>query len=181
MLLQHRLNEIASHISGYQSQIDELNAKIAALQAHAQRVGSVEAAMESAVQQLQTAIAMINQVCPDELADFKDVINEQFGTPVAELPASDTEVEPEPPAPTSPDAPEVFDSWEAADAAIQATKPSPVIDPAEGVIPEGEGDEATKPEWNDLSWPDFVKYAASKGIKTKGKKRGDIELELLNQ
>ena len=180
MLLQHRLNEIASHISGYQSQIDELNAKIAALQAHAQRVGSVEAVMESAVQQLQTAIAMINQVCPDELAEFKDVINEQFGTPVAELPAADTEVEPEPPAPTSPNSPEVFDSWEAAEAVIMETEPNTVIDPTEGVIPDGEG-EATKPEWADLNWQEFVRYAASKGIKTKGKKRGDIELELLGR
>lgn len=177
MLLQHRLNEIQSVIAGYQSQIDELNAKIAALQAHAQKVGSVEAAMESAVQQLQTAIAMINQVCPDELAEFKDIIDEQFGTPVAELPAAadTTDVEPET-APTNPDAPEASDSREATEATIQSVEAINLTD----AIPDGEG-EATKPEWNDLSWQEFVKYAASKGIKTKGKKRGDIELELFSQ
>ncbi|MFB2878551.1 hypothetical protein [Floridanema aerugineum] len=200
MLLQHRLNEIQSVVSGYQAQIDELNAKISALQAHAQKVGSVEAAMESAVQQLQTAIAMVNQVCPDELPEFKDVINSQFGdAPIAELPAANEttdSIEPtEPTAPTASTKPsgcDVYSDWESADKAIAAMKPNEVIDPTKGVI-DVEPTEAAeptespapspeqKPPYHALSWREFLSYAKAQGVNTKGKTRAEIELELLSQ
>lgn len=195
MLLQHRLNEITSHIAGYQSQIDELNTKIAALQAHAQKVGSVEAAMESAVSQLQVAIVMVRSVCPDELAEFQSVIAAQFGeAPIAELPeaAEPTTAPTEPTVPSNPNAPEVFDNWEDADRTINATEPNKCIDPTaeaidvtadKAIAPDDSDSSDTivmpKPEWHYLTWPQLVKYAASKGIKVKGKTRGELESELL--
>jgi len=175
MLLQHRLNEIQSVISGYQAQIDELNNKISALQSHAQKVLSVEQAMESAVSQVQTAIAMVNQVCPDELVEFKIVIDSQFGdAPIAELPASvnPTEaVEPtEPDAPINP--PET--TTEPATVDVEATSEN------DQTVSKSVDSLDQKPEWHSLSWQKFKTYAKNKGINTKGKTKAEIEMELLS-
>lgn len=61
------------------------------LQAQLQRIGSVESKMESAVKQLQEAIADIKEVCPEELDVFENTVSELFsGETVAFLePASD--------------------------------------------------------------------------------------------
>jgi hypothetical protein len=40
---------------------------------------------------------------------------------------------------------------------------------------------ASKPLYHSLSWREFLSYAKQQGINTKGKTRGEIELELLNQ
>lgn len=106
MLLQHRLDEINSIINGYQVQIEQLQSQIQSLQAHAQKVGSVEAAMESAVSQLQVAINMVNSVCPDELNQFSQVVVSQFevSADAPQLQAVETIAEVIPDEPTS-DAP----------------------------------------------------------------------------
>lgn len=171
MLLQHRLNEIQSVISGYQAQIDELNNKISALQSHAQKVLSVEQSMESAVAQLQTAISMVNQVCPDELSAFQDVINNQFGdAPIAELPpANDTTDSVEPTEPTAPTNPP------------ETTAEAPTVDVETSETDNKKIDSSEqKPEWYGLSWQKFKTYAKNKGINTKGKTKAEIELKLLS-
>lgn len=113
MLLSNRINQIQVIVDDYQSQIEELNRKIRELQAHAQQVQSVESAMESAAQQVQNALAMLRQICPDEEAGFKAVMDECFaGRAIAELPPIEAKAEPvEEPAPTpaepSQDTPQV--------------------------------------------------------------------------
>lgn len=109
MLLQHRLDEINSIINGYQAQIEQLQNQISQLQSHAQKVGSVEAAMESAVSQLQTAINLVNSVCPDELNRFREVVVSQFEVSACppqlqpvESEAKSTDAETNPPASTIP-------------------------------------------------------------------------------
>lgn len=109
MLLQHRLDEINSIINGYQAQIEQLQNQISQLQSHAQKVGSVEAAMESAVHQLQTAINLVNSVCPDELNRFREVVVSQFEVSTCppqlqpvESEAKSTDAETNPPASTIP-------------------------------------------------------------------------------
>lgn len=96
MLLNNRLNQIASDINSYEVQIAEMQEKIRELQAHSQLVGSTESAMESAVSQLLNAISLINQVCPDELKEFKRVVSDCFSMPVAALEAVVEPVESEP-------------------------------------------------------------------------------------
>lgn len=97
MLLQHRLDEINSIINGYQAQIEQLQNQISALQSHAQKVGSVESAMESAVHQLQTAINLVNSICPDELNQFREVVLSQFQVSASppQLQAVESKAEPE--------------------------------------------------------------------------------------
>ncbi|MBP0021951.1 MAG: hypothetical protein J7647_30890 [Cyanobacteria bacterium SBLK] len=97
MLLQEPKARVERQIQATQEQIDRLHKEQEQLQAYLQQLGSVESAMESAVKQVQTAIALGHKVCPDELADFHAKVNGLFdGTPVAELPEAVDPVESEP-------------------------------------------------------------------------------------
>ncbi|MEM9541746.1 MAG: hypothetical protein AAGA60_19905 [Cyanobacteria bacterium P01_E01_bin.42] len=87
MLLQEPKARVERQIQAIQEQIDRLHKEQEQLQAYLQQLGSVESAMESAVKQVSTAIALGQKVCPDELAGFHATVNGLFdGTPVAELP-----------------------------------------------------------------------------------------------
>lgn len=97
MLLQEPKARVERKIQAIQEQIDRLHKEQEQLQTYLQQLGSVESAMESAVKQVQTAIALGQKVCPDELSSFHATVNGLFdGTPVAELPDTVDPVESEP-------------------------------------------------------------------------------------
>ena len=92
-------NLIASHQETYadiQAKIDELQEQQRKIQAYLQQLGSVESQMVSAVQMLQEAIFSINEVCPDQLAEYQQTVAGLFSSPVAMLESSQPEPQPEP-------------------------------------------------------------------------------------
>lgn len=85
MLFTSKINDVQSAIEGRLDLITQLEAQIEALrqenleqQQFLQALGSAEAAAESALTQVQTAIAMINHVDEDQLQVFKDAILSAF-------------------------------------------------------------------------------------------------------
>jgi hypothetical protein len=98
-------NLIASHQATYadiQARIEELQEQQRKIQAYLQQLGSVESQMVSAVQMLQEAIHSINEVCPDQLAEYQQTVAGLFSSPVAMLESS----QPEPQSPTPSPEPE---------------------------------------------------------------------------
>lgn len=92
-------NLIASHQESYadiQAKIEDLQEQQRKIQAHLQQLGSVESQMVSAVQMLQEAISSINEVCPNELAEYQQTVVGLFSSPVAMLESSQPDPEPEP-------------------------------------------------------------------------------------
>lgn len=109
MLLTNRINAINATIESYLEEIQNLQAKVTHLQAHAQEVSGAEQAAESALNQIDTAIAMLAAVCPEEIETFKAAINAKFGQGLPQLEATkntDTIQAdiPTPPEPYSPEA-----------------------------------------------------------------------------
>jgi hypothetical protein len=92
-------NLIASHQESYadiQAKIEDLQEQQRKIQAYLQQLGSVESQMVSAVQMLQEAISSINEVCPNELAEYQQTVVGLFSSPVAMLESSQPDPEPEP-------------------------------------------------------------------------------------
>ena len=103
MLFTAKISQIETAITDRLDLITQLEAQIEALrqenlqeQQFLQALGSAEAAAESALTQVQTAIAMINHVDPSQLETFKDAILAAFNGHTPILP-------PEPP--TDPSGP----------------------------------------------------------------------------
>ncbi len=102
MLLQALTAHQQELYASIQSQIEQLQEKQRQIQAFMQQLGSVESKMVSDAQMVQEAIASINEVCPDELNNYKELITGLFNSPIAQLPASpdnggDDEPDPTPP------------------------------------------------------------------------------------
>ena len=92
-------NLIASHQETYadiQAKIEDLQEQQRKIQAYLQQLGSVESQMVSSVQMLQEAIHSINEVCPDQLAEYQQTVAGLFSSPVAMLESSQPEPQPEP-------------------------------------------------------------------------------------
>jgi len=90
---------IASQQSAYadiQSQIELLQEQQRKIQAYLQQLGAVESQMVSAAQMVQEAIHSINEVCPDQLAEYQKTIAGLFSSPVAMLESSQPEPQSEP-------------------------------------------------------------------------------------
>lgn len=85
MLLQNRLNSINSQIKVYVDEIAKLQARVTQLQTHAQEVQGAEQAAESALAQIDTALAILAAICPDEINLFKDAIDAKFCAPLPQL------------------------------------------------------------------------------------------------
>lgn len=99
MLLTSLIGSFQNQYADIQAQIEELQEQQRKIQAYLQQLGSVESQMVSAVQMLQEAIASINEVCPDQLAEYQETVVGLFSVPVAALEASQPEPQPE----TQPD------------------------------------------------------------------------------
>ena len=111
MLFNAKINEIQSQVSANSQEIEvlllrveELRAQNLAMENHLQQLGSAENAAESAIEQIKTALMMINAISPAEVQTFKGAIDSLFdcerpqlaacGEPVES--AVDPEPEPEP-------------------------------------------------------------------------------------
>jgi hypothetical protein len=99
MLLTQLIDQQQSTYAQIQVQIEALQEQQRQIQAYLQRLGSVESQMVSAAQVIQEAIASINEVCPDELASYKELISGLFNKPLAALPGNDDDPEPTDPTP----------------------------------------------------------------------------------
>jgi hypothetical protein len=85
MLFTTKINDVQSAIESRLDLISSLEAQIEALrqenleqQQFLQALGSAEAAAESALTQVQTAIAMVNAVDPEQLETFKNAVLAAF-------------------------------------------------------------------------------------------------------
>jgi hypothetical protein len=95
MLLTNLIASFQNQYADIQAQIEELQEQQRKIQAHLQQLGSVESQMVSAVQMLQEAIGSINEVCPDQLAEYQGTVTGLFSVPIAALNPSQPEAEPE--------------------------------------------------------------------------------------
>lgn len=112
MLLSNRIDAINATIESYLQDIQILQAKVTHLQSHAQEVAGAQQAAESALAQIDTAIAMLTAICPDEIATFQAAIEAKFSAPLPQLEAgkrADT-IEADIPAPPEPSAPEAIET-----------------------------------------------------------------------
>ena len=112
MLFNTKIQEIQSQVSANSLEIEalllrveELRAQNLAMENHLQQLGSAENAAESAIEQIKTALMMINAISPTEVQTFKGAINSLFDCERPQLMAHsepvesdpDPEPEPEPP------------------------------------------------------------------------------------
>lgn len=86
MLLEALQTKLTNQYQEIQEQIDRLQETQREIQAHLQRLGSVESKMESAAKLVTEAITGITEECPDEMASYQETINNLFpNKPVALL------------------------------------------------------------------------------------------------
>lgn len=103
MLFNAKINEIQCQVSANSLEIEalllrveELRAQNLAMENHLQQLGSAENAAESAIEQIKTALMMINAISPTEVMTFKGAIDSLFDCERPQLAAVDPEPEPEP-------------------------------------------------------------------------------------
>ena len=111
MLFNAKINEIQCQVSANSLEIEalllrveELRAQNLAMENHLQQLGSAENAAESAIEQIKTALMMINAISPTEVMTFKGAIDSLFDCERRQLAACsepvesavDPEPEPEP-------------------------------------------------------------------------------------
>ena len=111
MLFNTKIQEIQSQVSANSQEIEvlllrveELRAQNLAMENHLQQLGSAENAAESAIEQIKTALMMINAISPTEVMTFKGAIDSLFDCERRQLAACsepvesavDPEPEPEP-------------------------------------------------------------------------------------
>jgi hypothetical protein len=140
-------------------QIQILQEKQREIQAFMQQLGSVESKMVSAAQLVQEAIASINEVCPDELNNYKQLITGLFNAPIASLPSGDDEPDPTPPADSEP-APEVEEEGTEVTVEVQAL----TLVGATSLIEE------IKQEAIAMTWKDLRQYMSDYKLSMKGKR-----------
>jgi chromosome segregation ATPase len=102
MLFASKINEVNASIAGISQEIEDLQSRIEALrieklelEQHQQQLGSAENASESAIEQVKTALAMIDAISPAERETFKDALISLFDEGDIPLLAS-AEPDPEP-------------------------------------------------------------------------------------
>jgi hypothetical protein len=167
---------IASQQSAYadiQSQIELLQEKQRHIQAYLQQLGSVESQMVSAAQMAQEAIASIREICPDELVNYQNTINDLFGAvPIAKLEPSpelspETETQPEP-SPEPQTEPETDD--QIVDVIVEVETVEHLEAAKDDLIQKIENYAAT------MTWNNYKKYVSSYPVGNVGKAtKADIQ------
>ena len=167
---------IASQQSAYadiQSQIELLQEKQRHIQAYLQQLGSVESQMVSAAQMVQEAIASIREICPDELVNYQNTINDLFGAvPIAKLepspePSPETETQPEP-SPEPQTEPETDD--QIVDVIVEVETVEHLETAKDDLIQKIENYAAT------MTWNNYKKYVSSYPVGNVGKaNKADIQ------
>lgn len=186
MYLQQLIEQSQSAIANWEAQIAELQAKILEMQQQIQIYGSVQEAMKSADLQLINALRMLNQVCPEEIASFRELIVSRFenGEVEAISPGSDdvpTEPDPQPEDPSpSPSTSNGADT-EANDKVIDVDAVEVATEEKESASKNGKVKAVSLEELSKLDWDAVRKLAKICGINTKGMKRYDVELLLIGK
>jgi len=105
MLFASKISEVTATISQISHEIEDLQARIEALrieklelEQYQQQLGSAENASESAIEQVRTALAMIDAISPAERETFKDALISLFtdDTDIPLLASAEPDPEPEP-------------------------------------------------------------------------------------
>ena len=85
MLFASKINEVNASIAGISQEIEDLQSRIEALrieklelEQYQQQLGSAENASESAIEQVKTALAMIDAISPTERETFKEALISLF-------------------------------------------------------------------------------------------------------
>jgi len=186
MLFNTKIQEIQSQVSANSLEIEalllrveELRAQNLAMENHLQQLGSAENAAESAIEQIKTALLMINAISPDEVQTFKGAIDSLFECERPQLAAcsepaeSAVDPDPEPEPEPSDDAVTLYDEYG-----------FPVVSHEEnghngnGYIPvKGDEDEMetigvseVESSLNKLGINDLRKLAKRQGVDSKGAK-----------
>lgn len=188
MLLAERLASINSQIGNYEVEINRLNQLILELKSHAQEVQGAEAACESALAQIDTALSMLEAIAPDEIAKFKAAIDAKFSSPPAQLPPAPTpqpEPSPEPqPTPAPEDAIEVevvadepeLETPEAIGTEIPETAPQ---SPDASTNDNGNGHKPlTQSELMKLKKDTLIALAEVNGINSTGRNKDSLARQL---
>jgi hypothetical protein len=92
---EHQLFNISTTIEDLQRQIDQLRTDKLNLETYLQQLGSAENAAESAINQVSTAISMIEAISPDQLVTFKEAIDALFSSDVPILASASPDPEPQ--------------------------------------------------------------------------------------
>lgn len=179
MLLNQAIANQQNLYADIQVQIDELLEKQRQIQAHLQRLGSVESQMESAAALVQEAIASINEVCPDELQQYRELITSMFTNPVGLLnpkTTPSTEIDPDfpgdddPTPPTSP-TPSTDKVDETNSAAVEA-----VVEVVSEVVTDSNDRDVEQimEMIARISWQEFKSIASKRGVKVVGRSKTDV-------
>jgi hypothetical protein len=104
MLFASKINEVNASIAGISQEIEDLQSRIEALrieklelEQYQQQLGSAENASESAIEQVKTALAMIDAISPAERETFKNALISLFDdADIPLLASAEPDPEPEP-------------------------------------------------------------------------------------
>lgn len=174
--LDHQISSVSSQIADLERQLAALRESQKQLENERQGLLTLAKAGESAIEQANNFLGLAKASGRADMVDafwsgIDGLRDEKPELPSASEPQPQSEPEPQP-QPSN-------------DGAIDV--PATTIDEpiAEAQKPDTASDSADKadekPEWHGLNWREFVKYAAAKGIKVKGRKRGEIEADLLDR
>lgn len=189
MLLNQIISSQHALYAEIQNQIETLQEQQRQIQAYLQRLGSVESKMESAAQLVAEAIAEINAVCPDELANYQQTITSLFGSgPIAQMSAANDEP-PTPPTRTSgtsgTSAPENPNNDDAIEATAVVVADEIIVTATEVAAPTEQdvevGSSHSEQDFSRLSWQQLQKLAAKYSISPRGLKRPQVESLLKKQ
>jgi hypothetical protein len=176
-LLAAKFAQIDATIDATTAQIAALQAKLSELQEHRQQLLSVEQACQSALSQVDTALAMLHHVDPSQVQIFKGAIESKFNSEtIAFLPeAPEPTAEPTATEPTAPAAPETSPETEIAiDVEVAETPETPATDaptptaPAPAPTPTPGATTDIERLLNKMSIQNIRKLASAKGTDTKG-------------
>lgn len=176
--LDNAIADVSCNIAALEKQLADLREQQKQLENERQGLLTLAKAGESALEQAATFLALAKAGGREDMIQafwngIDGLRNEKPKLPpVAETtpPVESTESTP----PVNPDTDSAID--------VPATEvEAPATETA--TVEATEVNEATasdKPEWHSLNWREFLAYAKSKGIATKGRKRGEIEADLLD-
>lgn len=176
-LLAAKFAQIDAQIDATTAQITALQAKLSELQEHRQQLLSVEQACQSALSQVDTALAMLHHVEPSQVEVFQTAIESKFNSetigflPEAPKPTAEPTAT-KPTAPTAPDTSAEPEIEPAIDVEVAETPETPATDApiATAPAPTTAATPTTDIEGllNKMSIQNIRKLASAKGTDTKG-------------
>lgn len=181
MYLQQLIQESQAAIANWETEIAELQAKILAKQQEIQVYGSIQAAMESADLQLVNAINMLDQVCPDELPGYQELILSRFKSPNPKLieSAGDTSAPNPDPVPAPAPQPGSDDPIDITATEVKEVSPEQPESSKDSASPTPDDRVLSQQKIKSLEWATLRKLAKGCGINTKGMQRHEVEQALL--